>query len=511
MSTAQNRIRELLDAHYEQKRAQLPALVTSAPLVDGRSTGYVVATVGGVAGVRVNVSADLRSPVTAGDSIWVEGIGTPAATIYRMAERVSGDRPASDVYVFPEGGNTGNGTFAPGDILLGGTTDGWANWWYEYAAGRWRMRYGEIEHGAIGNLAGLYDYAEDAGAVYGAAFGLYEAGATWIATDEYNGFRIMNFDTRTFVVNPEGLARFGRDGEVEIVIDPSTNQIVFTAAGETQMAIDAQGRTIYGLERLGRPLGPCVEWGPIPDPSGDERLERMGFWVRDATERFFGVWSGNDVDPQDAGLRIGAQGADAYLDFSNGDLDIAARMNILGDSQITGDLSIVDGKLTWANGLHTANATGLHLGIPEIGVGFTSLFDVPSAGLTGGISVVEVSAGQEMLRGSVLRFQVLGFDSFITGGSCVMEFRAASSFDGTGPTAFMYLEAIEVPAGGATRLYCSVDQAVFLGYVQIPSDNAFYLGSPIANDSWRIIRSGTDLQMERREAGAWVVKQVISA
>ena len=43
--------------------------MTAAPLVVARSAGYVIATVGGVGGVRVNVSPDLRAPFAVGDTL----------------------------------------------------------------------------------------------------------------------------------------------------------------------------------------------------------------------------------------------------------------------------------------------------------------------------------------------------------------------------------------------------------------------------------------------------------
>lgn len=38
-----------------------------------------------------------------------------------------------------------------------------------------------------------------------------------------------------------------------------------------------------------------------------------------------------------------------------------------------------------------------------------------------------------------------------------------------------------------------------------------YLGRPDVDGSWRLVRSGTDLNIERRESGSWVSKSVIPA
>jgi hypothetical protein len=47
--------------------------------------------------------------------------------------------------------------------------------------------------------------------------------------------------------------------------------------------------------------------------------------------------------------------------------------------------------------------------------------------------------------------------------------------------------------------------------VEVDADEAYYFGPVATNGSWRIIRSGNDLVIERREAGAYVTKSTISA
>lgn len=42
--------------------------------------------------------------------------------------------------------------------------------------------------------------------------------------------------------------------------------------------------------------------------------------------------------------------------------------------------------------------------------------------------------------------------------------------------------------------------------VNLPSGGAVYFGDSATNGSWRIIRSGNDLVIERRESGSWVEK-----
>lgn len=176
-----------LDARYELRRQRLRGTVTAVPMVDGRSTGQIVATVGGVAGVRVNTSKDARAPLAIGDGVMVEGVGSPAAMVYSVVDRLSGGRADSDVYLFPAAVTVGDTSYEAGDIVLGSTLDGWSNWWYQFADGRWIIRQGTVMHGAIGNLDDLYGYTAPE---YGTAFGQYSAGQVNVTTDPTNGFRI---------------------------------------------------------------------------------------------------------------------------------------------------------------------------------------------------------------------------------------------------------------------------------------------------------------------------------
>ena len=358
-----NTIRELLDGRYDKRRQLLHGTVTSAPLVGGRSAGYVLATVGGVAGVRVEVSPDMRTPFVVGDGVTVEGVGTPAATSYQAVNRISGMRPDSDVFVFPAAAVVGAETYAPGDILLGSTLADWSNWWYEFAEGRWRIRQGTTLQGAIGNLSGLYGYTDT---VYGAVFGEYEPGKVWIATDPQNGFRIMAYDVRTFHVDTDGTLRTGRSGEAEIVIAPGEQQIAFVVGGAVQSAIDAQSRTIYGFERLGLPQGPAIEWGPIPDVSGQEELERWGFWLRnDEGERFLAILSGTAAAPEDASFRLGKIDAEHYLQMQDGVLSWAGtNTSMSADGVFTATNAVLSGTVTAAGGDVVLDSSGIGITSP---------------------------------------------------------------------------------------------------------------------------------------------------
>lgn len=199
-----------LDTRYEKRRQRLTGTITAAPLTRGRSTGQAVATVGGVGGVRVSVSPDLRSPIAVGDSVIVEGVGTPAAMEYSVVSRTGGARPDSDIFVFSAPAavgandkNTGDSVtnYAAGDILMGGTLENWSNWWYQFDLGRWQIRRGTAMHGALGDLKDIYGYTESQ---YGTAFGEYSVGKVNITTDPVNGFRIRNYETPVFQADTSG-------------------------------------------------------------------------------------------------------------------------------------------------------------------------------------------------------------------------------------------------------------------------------------------------------------------
>jgi hypothetical protein len=52
---------------------------------------------------------------------------------------------------------------------------------------------------------------------------------------------------------------------------------------------------------------------------------------------------------------------------------------------------------------------------------------------------------------------------------------------------------------------------MFSDYVATASDKAFYLGDPATDGTWRFVRSGNDLVVERRESGNYVLKTTFTA
>jgi len=47
--------------------------------------------------------------------------------------------------------------------------------------------------------------------------------------------------------------------------------------------------------------------------------------------------------------------------------------------------------------------------------------------------------------------------------------------------------------------------------IELSSTSTWYVGAPATDGTWKIVRSGTDLQISRREAGVYVVKATIVA
>ena len=69
-------------------------------------------------------------------------------------------------------------------------------------------------------------------------------------------------------------------------------------------------------------------------------------------------------------------------------------------------------------------------------------------------------------------------------------------------------------SGNVTRFLCK-DKPVRVttfeatDAMEIASDKAFNFGDASTNGSWRIVRDGNNLAIQRREAGSWVEKSLI--
>jgi hypothetical protein len=396
MAEALRNLVQGLDRRYERNRTPVfDAIIDGVTRNAARQITQATATIQGQRGTPVQVSVNLVS-LAQGQMFSAENLGTAASPVWSLRGGAAG----GNLYL-PRVIEFGEdiGAYGGGDLLLGSDEALMANFFFDESAGAFYGRVGTTEtlgllalEGAVfvgervrthvyvthdnlrilngtevrsvfGNLKDTYDYTQD---VFGSAHGPYLPGQTWLGLDTINGIRIMHHKTRAFQVTPEGVASLGYAGLSEIQINPADGSLSFLVGGVVQSVIDSQARSILGFERLGLPLGPAIEWGPIVDPSGDPALERMGFNVRDASERFIGFWSGNSVNPTDAGMRVGAEGAAHFFQFSGGKISWAgANASLSEDGLFTASNAVLAGTITANTGTiggWTINATTLAAG-----------------------------------------------------------------------------------------------------------------------------------------------------
>lgn len=261
------------------------ALVTSAPLVEGHSAGYVIATVAGQAGVRVSVSPDAQPPATPGDTIRVQAYGSPSATSYQMIHRTAGVRADSSRWTFSQDTIVNGETYAAGDQILGSSLAGMPNWYYKFSEGRWYSRVGTT----------VYGY------------------------DDASGDRCWG--------PPTGMNFFYDASESALLIRD----------GSTETArIDGDTLSLIGFQRLGYVHGPALELGHIDDvdEDGDPVLvggvQQRRYYLRMVGEEglpIISILSGTQTDPDNAALLISSPGSAQYLKWENGTLSLSGTIN----------------------------------------------------------------------------------------------------------------------------------------------------------------------------------------
>lgn len=259
-----SRIAQILDRRYQGQMPRLAARVTSRPVdAAGHGLGYVVATVGTQTGVRVAVGAeDVYYP---GDTVLIEQRGGAAAASYVALGYQGGARPDSGDYEITADTTIGNESYAAGDRLWGNPFG--AHFHLDYAAGQLWLKSGSTPTGCID-----------------AAQGLYVAG------------------------NPASVhAEFGATG------------IEFKSGSTVLSGWDAVGRSIYGVETLGRPHGPGIQQREVVDPDTGETYY---VWQVLGLNGVPGVMfrTGTETSPDDYRLTIGPPGAAQSLTYANGAL-----------------------------------------------------------------------------------------------------------------------------------------------------------------------------------------------
>lgn len=248
----------------------------------GRQSGARVSL--GEATLDVNLDA-LAPELAPGDYVRLENYGASTLADWRVAAAF-GARPAAGVLQFLDTTPIGEQVYAPGDILIGGTGSASPNWWFEYASGTWRRRVGP---------------------------------------------RVLGLDEAS------GRSIWGPPDGVHWELDPNRNTLAVKNGSTPLYTFDGDTGYISGWQGLGRPLGPGIRWGEIPqlDAAGGAVLDAAGQPVVRYAFRVIGLngvpvismLSGDQTNPDEAYLRVGAAGATRYLEFAP---DTGLRMNADG-------------------------------------------------------------------------------------------------------------------------------------------------------------------------------------
>lgn len=228
--------------------------------------------------LNLAVALDAQAPELApADYVRLENHGSTTLADWRVAGAF-GARPLAGMLQFLDTTLVGGFTYGPGDIILGSTGDNAPNWWYDYSEGTWYRRVGQRILGS-----------EEANgrSVWGPLDGMH-----WVLDPTRNTFSVYNGDKELYV-------------------------------------FDGDTAYIQGWQGLGRPLGPGIRWGEIPqlDADGDPVLDASGEVVTRYGWRVIGlngvpvvsILSGDQNNPDEAYLRIGAAGAENYLEYTPAD------------------------------------------------------------------------------------------------------------------------------------------------------------------------------------------------
>lgn len=263
-----SKVSQLLNRKYQSKIKRLHGVVQSQPRdAAGKSLGYVLCEIAGNSSVPVSIGPN--DVYYQGDSIAVETTGTPSAANFRSAGLTSYNRPDSGALEFSTTTTIGNQKYEPGDMVWGNPFE--SHFWFSITEGAIFMRVGGQTNGVIrGN--GTIDLG-DPNHVH---MHLFDTGIEW-------------------------------------------------KAGDTILsAIDAEGRSIYGFERLGRPHGPCIEWRETTDDNAEKRFTFQGLGMNGVP--WFSFISGTDTTPDDYRFYIGPVGATHRLVYENGNLTLTGQI-----------------------------------------------------------------------------------------------------------------------------------------------------------------------------------------
>lgn len=264
-------IRTALDNRYQNRMPRLAARVTSRPQDStGRGLGYVVATIANQAGVHVAVGPD--DAYYPGDSVLVEQRGGAAAASYVALGWQSGTRPNSGDIEITADTTIGGTGYSAGDRIWGNPFA--AHFYLDYDEGQLWLKSNSQVTGCIDAAQGLF-IAGDPGALHG------QFGATGI--EFRNGSTVLS-------------------------------------------GWDATGRSIYGVETLGRPLGPGIQQKEVVDPdTGETRYVWQVLGLNGVPGVAF--VTGTESDPDNYKFYIGPTGAAQRLSYENGALTVTGTIS----------------------------------------------------------------------------------------------------------------------------------------------------------------------------------------
>ena len=287
------------------------SLATKTPLVSGTvqsvtsdaTTGRQMYATVNVGSSYVRVALDGAQRLAQYDTVRLRQIGSAAAAEYGL-DSVFGPRPNADLTQFLVDTTVGGFLYAAGDMVMGSYTG--PNWWFDFDVARWYSRVGE-------QITGY---------------------------DDANGDRAWG--------PPDDMHFFYDASEVALLIRNGTDEIA-RIAGDTL--------SIIGFQRLGAPIGPCIEWGHVldVDANGDAIMvggtqQKRFFWriLGENGAAVISMTSGTDTSPNDASLTIGYAGAESRLEWRDGRLTV--RGAIYADVGTLGNFTIQSDRLASVNG-----------------------------------------------------------------------------------------------------------------------------------------------------------------
>ena len=183
----------------------------------------------------------------------------------------------------------------------------------------------------------------------------------------------------------------------------------------------------------------------------------------------------------------------------------------------TGDIRFYTGGLAAENHRAIISSTG------NVGIGQTTFGTNLAKGLAQGLGTAPTTSPADAYQawcgdidgaagkaGMQLRYEHTG--TMHVGGILVKADAGDPAYNHNGLVCINTNDTNEkIYANGAWNRFAFWGQDVEFNSVEVDAAEAYYLGDKATNTSWRIIRDGDDLSFERREAGAWVSKGVISA